>query len=80
MRGIVIEQGDGYRVESFGNGLSYTITQEATGNDVFIQGDDASMWRDEYDGLYADHSKPNTRASRFTWRQLLDTMCGPYFH
>lgn len=79
MSGIIIDCHAGYKITSFHNGGAYEIEQEATGNTVFIQGDDASLFRDEYDDLYADLNKPNTRASRFTWRQLLDTMCGCYF-
>ena len=77
---VVIESGNGYRVTSWHNGLAYEIEQEASGKTVFLQGDEASDWRAEYDDLQTDAGLPNTRASRFTWRQLLDDMCGVYFH
>lgn len=79
MRVICIESGHGYTIDSHGNGLAYAITKDATNESVFIQGDDATMWRAEYDDLWADTAKPNTRASRFTWAELLDQMCGAYF-
>lgn len=79
MKTVIIDQNEGYTIESHGNGLAYAITRESDGASVFIQGDDASMFRDEYDDLSIDHNSPNTRASRFTWRELLDTMCGSYF-
>lgn len=79
MKDVVIERGDGYTVTSFGNGLSYLIKRESDGKEVFLQGEDATLWRDDYDQQYADHDKPNTRASRFTWRELMDELCGAYF-
>ena len=76
---IVIEQGAGYRVTSFWNGQSYLIRKEATQEEIYIQDEEAQMWRDEYNELSTDHTQEGTRASRFSWRELLDTMCGPYF-
>jgi hypothetical protein len=79
MQKVIIDQGEGYKVESHGNGVAYLITRERDGAEQFIQGDDATLFRDEYDDLSIDHNSPDTRASRFTWRELLDGMCGVYF-
>ena len=40
---------DKYMITSYGNGWAYEITREKDGASVFIQDDDAAMWRDEYD-------------------------------
>jgi hypothetical protein len=79
MKKVIIDQGEGYTVESHGNGVAYLITRERDGAERFIQGDDATLFRDEYDDLSKDQVIANTRASRFTWRELLDGMCGVYF-
>lgn len=76
---VVIEDGSGYTIYSYGNGLAYKIVQYSTGKDVFIQGDDAKAFRDEYDDLKLDQCHYGTRASRFTWAEVLDQICGCYF-
>ena len=79
MKTQIIEANMGYRIESHGNGWAYTITRETDGASRFIQDDDARMFFDEYHDLMTDHCSPNTRASRFSWRELLDTIVGSYF-
>lgn len=37
----------GFTITSWGNGLAYTV--EKDGVDFYLQGEDASQWRDEYD-------------------------------
>lgn len=54
--GVVIFQWQGHRVESYGNGLCYTLFFPVTGQlgeryepSVFLQGDDAESFRKELD-------------------------------
>lgn len=76
---MILDQGYGYTIASHFNGGSYCIRCERTGRNVHIAGDEAADFRAEYDDLAADYVVSGTRASRFTWRELLDTMCGAYF-
>ena len=76
----IIESGHGYKIESFHNGGAYSIIQESTGREQFIQGDDATDFRAEFDNLSMNHAKkPNSRASRFTWPELLDMIYDAWF-
>lgn len=79
MKTELLDQFYGYRVDSHGNGVAVTITRESDNASRFIQGDEAALFLDEWNDLSIDHNSPETRASRFSWRELLDTMCGPYF-
>jgi len=79
MHAVIIEQGHGYTIASHGNGTAYAIVRERDAAEFFVQGDDATALRAEYDELKEDAGQPNTRASRFTWRETLDTMLGAYF-
>jgi hypothetical protein len=78
MQHTILDSGSGYTITAYADG-DYRIAQEATGKTTFLRGDEALLFRAEYDDLLSDHTKPNTRASRFTWTELLDTMCGCYF-
>lgn len=40
--------GGPFAVTSYGNGLSYLV-REDSGREFFLQGEDASAWRDEFD-------------------------------
>jgi hypothetical protein len=77
MRAHIIIEHAGFKVEDFGFGL--TIYNRNTNQDVWLQGEDASLCRDELIDLLADHEMPNTRASRFTKAQILDHVLGVYF-
>jgi hypothetical protein len=47
MRGIVIAQCGPLSLTSWGGGLSYTLRHEAERSSVFVQGDDATAFREE---------------------------------
>lgn len=49
-RNIIEHQADGYTLTSHGNGLAYEITSPR-GESLFVQGDDASDFRQELDDL-----------------------------
>lgn len=74
-----IDFGHGYEITSHGNGWAYVITRESDRKSVWLQDDEAALFRAEYNDLGRDHVTSNTRASRFSWNELLDTMCGSYF-
>lgn len=61
MTGIVIFHYGGYRVTSYGNGGAYQL--EAGGTSVFVQGDDATDFRREFDAADA-LSDPDQRIRR----------------
>lgn len=49
---VIIEQGNGYTIASFGNGAAYSVRCERTGRETFIQyGDAAAAFRKTYDAL-----------------------------
>ena len=39
----------GYAVTSWGNGTAYTVVSPDGTRDFFLQGEDASAWRDDFD-------------------------------
>lgn len=51
MRSTIIHDLPEWRVTSYGNGLAYEIAEKASGKTLFFQGDDATQFRDEFDGL-----------------------------
>ncbi|MFZ9327829.1 MAG: hypothetical protein ACO24H_10340 [Polynucleobacter sp.] len=79
MRDTVIESGSGYTITSHGNGFAYTIVRDSDSAQRYLQGDDAVYFSNEYEDLSIDHNSPETRASRFSWPQLLDEIVGGYF-
>lgn len=78
MKTTILDRGFGYTIIS--HGIACGIVREKDDASVFLQGDDATEFLDEWHDLSIDHNSPNTRASRFTWSELLDTMCGGYFN
>jgi hypothetical protein len=71
MTGTTIEHGKGYKIVTHGNGLACTITLEKTGEERFLQGDDAASFLAEYDNL--------EKNPMIGWSKLLDLICGAYF-
>lgn len=51
MRYAIIVNTDAFRVDSYGNGTAYRLADKASMHDVFFQGDDASVFRDEWRAL-----------------------------
>ena len=46
---ITIGEGKLFRLDSYGNGAAYTLWDLTTGASVYLQGDDATTFRDELD-------------------------------
>lgn len=80
MKALVLENGPVYQMTVYGHGISISIVQLATGKEVHLQGDDAVLLYDQYNEMTIDHETVGTRASRFTWPQLVDEMVGCYFY
>ena len=51
MRSVIIHDLPDWLVASWGNGLSYGIHHKPSGRSVFFQGDDADIFREEFDKL-----------------------------
>lgn len=51
MRSCIIHDLPEWQVTSYGNGLAYAILHKLSGRDIFFQGDDADIFRDEFDAL-----------------------------
>lgn len=49
MSKIVIFENERFRLTSFGNGLSYVLLHKQGCRDVFVQGDDATAFRAEFE-------------------------------
>lgn len=68
----VIECGNGYHISSYGNGLFYRVQREADGASVLLQGDDATVFRFDYDNLYATREAQGREVTRRDLDMLLD--------
>lgn len=78
MRVAIIEQTDLWQVESHGNGLAYAFYRKADGKEAFLQGDDATQWRDDYDSMRAAACNPESVWYRKSWNECLSELCGEY--
>lgn len=78
MKRVTIENTNLWRIDSVGNGLMYEITCKQTGDTGLVQGEDATLWRADYDQMQVDHGTPGTRASRFAWNVILSELCAAY--
>lgn len=52
----IIARGDGWALTSYGNGDAYALDNPSRGVSMFVQGDDANAFRDEYAAL--EHERP----------------------
>lgn len=71
MRRSIIENTDQWRIDSFGNGIAYTMLNKITGFDKCIQGDDALAFRKDYDELVEAHVNPNSAWYEKTFNEVL---------
>jgi hypothetical protein len=78
MRIVIIEQTDLWQVESHGNGFAYAFYRKSDGASAFLQGDDATQWRDEYDSMQAAYSNPDSVWHSQSWNACLFQLCGEY--
>jgi len=60
----------GFTVQSLYNGLAYSVTRESDGLGFFLQGDDASAWRDQYNA--ADESDDESTLPAFLHQSISD--------
>lgn len=51
MKSCIIHDLPDWRVTSYGNGLAYAIDHKPSGENMFVQGDDADIFRAEFDAL-----------------------------
>ncbi|MGV1943561.1 hypothetical protein ACQZ5D_24040 [Agrobacterium sp. 22-211-1] len=61
---------DAFAITSYGNGLAYAVVNETDGREFFLQGDDASTWRDQYN--LADESGDETTLPAFLHQSISD--------
>ncbi len=67
---VIIADTPNYRLVSIGNGLSYSLTNKATGSDAFFQGDDAAIFREAFDDMgNADPERVTDDILRELWGQ-----------
>lgn len=53
---VTIYQRDGWQLDSYGNGAAYALRDTESGMSLFVQGDDAATFRDEFDSAF-DHDR-----------------------
>jgi hypothetical protein len=78
MRVAIIEQTDIWQIESHGNGLAYSFYHKPDGKEAFLQGDDASQWREQYDAMRAASCNPDSVWYRKSWNECLSELCCEY--
>lgn len=78
MRRVIIENTDAWTVESHGNGLAYSFYRKSDGREAFLQGDDATAWREQYDAMGEAYSNPESVWHRQSWNNCLSELCGDY--
>lgn len=61
MTRVEIARGGGFHLVSHGNGTAYALSLDGAAESVFVQGDDATAFRDEWDALEA--AKPDTHTT-----------------
>lgn len=61
MQRVVIAKTQRFTLTSYGNGLAYALDRKGHQPVVFVQGDDASQFRFEFDAL--EDIKPSTEAT-----------------
>lgn len=66
-----IAAGYGYTLTSIGNGTAYELRSHGKWETVFVQGEDATQFRDEWEAL--EEAKPDTDTGA-----LLQEMWGQY--
>ena len=78
MKSCIIENTDMYTVESFGNGLSYSFYRKKDNASGFVQGEDASAWRKEYEDMLELHSDLRSCFYEKPWNYCLSFIIDDY--
>ena len=69
----ILENTDAYRLDSYGNGAVYSMTDKRTGETRATQfGDDAIVFGVEYESMQRAHSDPLSVWHRETWNACLN--------
>jgi hypothetical protein len=70
MQQVTIADTPNYRLVSYGNGLSYSLTNKAVGYSDHFQGDDADRFRADFDAMEAaDPERLTDDILRDLWEQ-----------
>lgn len=70
MTRIVIAKGGGFTLISIGNGLAYEFGRAGADRTVFVQGDDALAFREQWEAMEtARPHAPTTALLRELWEQ-----------
>lgn len=78
MQQAIIEQTDLWTVTSHGNGIAYAFYRKTDGKEAFLQGDDATQWREEYEAMQTAYGNPESVWHYQTWNTCLSQLCGEY--
>jgi hypothetical protein len=61
MQRVEIARGGGFALISIGNGWAYELGCNGASGTIFVQGDDATQFREEWDAL--EQAKPDTHTT-----------------
>lgn len=65
MRQIVIAESDAFRLTSYGNGEAHSLERLEDGAAVFVQGDDSTVFREEWERV--NYNLDQSPALRLLW-------------
>ena len=78
MQRVTLENTDLYTIESYGNGFAYSFSYKPTGKETFLQGDDATQWREEYEAMQVAYNNPQSVWHGKSWNLCLSQLCSDY--
>lgn len=78
MQQVIIEQTDAWTIVSLGNGFAYSFYRKADEKEAFLQGDDATQWRGEYEAMQTAYANPESVWHSQTWNACLSQLCAEY--
>lgn len=78
MQRVIIDNTDIWQIESHGNGLAYLITHKPDLRDAFLQGEDASIWRENYESVQQSYKNPESVWHKRKWNDCLSLVCSDY--
>lgn len=70
----IIENTDTWHIKSIGNGWAYEIIHRPTGDSLWIQDDDATQFRDDYEAMQEAYSNPASIWHKQTWNACLTSL------
>lgn len=78
MQTAIIVQTDMWQIESHGNGFAYAFYRKADMREAFLQGDDATQWREEFEAMQAAYCNPESAWHKQSWNTCLSQLCAEY--